>query len=113
MGAFVVVLLIGLAICYFLQIDMPFLIVGGGLIASGVIILCSQMYGYLDLQVAKWEPKPLLGVVKGLYSEDSSVYQWADAPQSMLGLHGFMQMMPLSLFLMIIGFLFCWFYSNR
>ncbi len=113
MGALVVIILIGLAICYFMQIDMPFLIVGGGMIAAGFIILCSQIYGYLDLQNAKWEPKPVLGAIKDMYSEGSSVQQWAVDPQSMLGLHSFLQMMPLSAFLVLVGFLFCWYYSSR
>jgi hypothetical protein len=113
MGTFVVILIIVMALCLFMQIEMPFLIVGAALIATGVVILAGQIYGYLDLQVGKWEPKPLLGFVKGLYSEESSFYKWAEAPQSMKGLHDFMQAMPLSLSLIIVGFLCCWYYSRR
>jgi len=113
MGALVVLLIIGMAVCFFLDIDTPFLIVGGALIAAGVVILAGQIYGYLDLQVAKWEPKPLLNFIQGLYSEESSVYKWAEAPQSMHGLHDFLQMMPLSLALGLVGFSFCWYHSRR
>ena len=113
MSALFIVLVVALVIAYFTRMDWMFMLTGGCFLAGGVIVLVGQMYGYLDLQHGVWTPKPLLDFMQSIAGEGSSFYTWADNPQSMHGLHSLAAFMPLSLSLMIVGFLFIWYYSNR
>ena len=65
---------------------------------AGVGIIGMQVYGYL--QYGEWSPLSAMALAEGRFP-------WLDNPQSWLGLHqivhGFLNWLPVSLFLLLIG----------
>lgn len=113
MTVFFIFLVICLGVAYVADMYWPFLLSGASFILTGMLIFCNQLFTYLDLQKARWEPFSFLKGLKIIFSQETYIGSWATTPKSLKGLHGFMESTPLTIALILMGTFFITFYLRK
>ena len=113
MTAFVVFLVIGLGVALVANVYWPFLLSGASFILTGMIVFVNQLFMYLDLQKGTWESQSFLQGMAIVFNKETQIGAWVAEPESLSGLHGFLEGTPLTLALIIMGVFFISFYMRK